>query len=532
MEWIYSHLLTSIIFLPLVGLVVVAAIPSAKTQAIRVVSLVASSAVLLLAAKAWSIFKATGNFEFVEVIPWIPSIQIFYRVGVDGVALLLILLSAFLVPISILASWREIHSRVKTFHILILLLETGMLGVFASLDVFLFYVFWEVVLIPMYFLIGIWGTGKRVRSALKFFIFTMTGSMLMLAAILYIWSVAGGSFDILVWYAHRFGLMEQLALFVAFAIAFGIKVPIFPFHTWLPDAHTDAPTAGSVILAGVLLKMGTYGFYRFAMPLFPMAVVKFAPVMLVLAVIGIVYGGLVAMVQTDLKRLVAYSSVSHLGFVMLGLFSLQAEAVQGAVLQMINHGISTGALFLLVGMLYERTHTRMIGDYGGAARALPIFAAAFILISLSSIGLPGLNNFVGEFLILMGSFQTKTVYAAVSLSGVIIAAIYMLWAIERMFFGQVKNEEYLKLPDLRVREYWVLAPIIIFVFLIGVWPRPWLGTIEKSTAMFLKLSKRVEMTVPAPAVSENKLNEVIASPEWAKQSSAHDGIASAQDASQ
>lgn len=506
MEWINAHLLTSIIFLPLVGLVVVAALPSVQTRAIRIVSLVASSAVLILAAKAWNIFKATGNFEFVEVIPWIPSIQIFYRVGVDGVALLLILLTAFLVPISILASWKEIHSRVKTFHILILLLETGMLGVFASLDVFLFYVFWEVVLIPMYFLIGIWGTGKRVRSALKFFIYTMFGSMLMLAAILYIWSVAGGSFDILVWYAHRFGLMEQLALFAAFAIAFGIKVPIFPFHTWLPDAHTDAPTAGSVILAGVLLKMGTYGFYRFAMPLFPMAVVKFAPIMLVLAVIGIVYGGLVAMVQPDLKRLVAYSSVAHLGFVMLGLFSLQAEAVQGAVLQMINHGISTGALFLLVGMMYERTHTRMIDDYGGAARVFPIYAAVFILISLSSIGLPGLNNFVGEFLILLGSFQTQTIYAAVSLSGVIIAAVYMLWAVERMFFGQLKKEDYLKLPDLRVREYWVLAPLILFVFLIGVWPRPWLGTIEKSTDMFLKLSKRVEITVPAPSKTPEEVS--------------------------
>jgi len=508
MDWIYSHLLTSIIFLPLVGMVITLAIPSRFEKQIRVVSLVVSSAVLLLVAKLWMQFQATGEFEFMEVVPWIPSVQIFYRVGIDGVALLLIALTAFLTPIAILASWREIDRNVKAFHALMLLLETGMLGVFAAVDIFLFYVFWEIVLIPMYFLIGVWGSKDRIRAALKFFIFTMAGSVLMLAAILYGSNAVGGSFDLVTWYAHKFGLMEQLALFGAFAIAFAIKVPMVPFHTWLPDAHTEAPTAGSVILAGVLLKMGTYGFYRFAMPLFPLAVVKFAPLILTLSVIGIVYGGLVAMVQPDVKRLVAYSSVSHLGFVMLGLFSLQPEAVQGAVLQMVNHGLSTGALFLMVGMLYDRRHTRMIADYGGVARTLPVLAAAFILITFSSIGLPGLNNFVGEFLILLGSFQTRTAYAAVSISGVFISAIYMLWAVQRVFFGEITNEENQKLPDLRVREYWVLAPIIIFIFAIGVWPKPWITTIERSTNAFLALSKRIEMVVPAPAPAPVTLNEV------------------------
>ncbi len=506
MDLIYSHLLSSIIFLPLAGMVIALLIPSRHEKAIRVVSMLVSVAVLVLVAKLWGMFVGTGEFEFSETIPWIPSVQIFYHVGVDGVALLLIALTAFLTPIAILASWNEITKSVKAFHVLILLLETGMLGVFASLDVFLFYVFWEVVLIPMYFLIGIWGSKDRIRAALKFFIFTMAGSVLMLAAILYASSVAGGSFDLVTWYGHKFGLMEQFFLFGAFAIAFAIKVPMVPFHTWLPDAHTEAPTAGSVILAGILLKMGTYGFYRFAMPLFPLAVVKFAPLMLTLAVIGIVYGGLVAMVQPDVKRLVAYSSISHLGFVMLGLFSLDPLAVQGAVLQMVNHGLSTGALFLMVGMLYSRRHTRMIADYGGVARTLPVLTAAFVLITFSSIGLPGLNNFVGEFLVLLGSFQTRTAYAAVSISGVVISAIYMLWMVQRVFFGEATKEENIKLPDLRVREYWVLAPIIIFIFVIGVWPKPWITMIEKSTDAFLTLSKRVEMIVPAPVPVT--LNEV------------------------
>ncbi len=496
MNWIYAHLLTSIIFLPLVGLLVTLAIPSRYEKTIRVVSIVTSSFVLLLVGKLWGGFAGSGEFEFVEIASWIPSVQIFYRVGADGVSLLLMALTAFLVPISILASWREINRSVKAFHALILLLETGMLGVFASLDVFLFYVFWEVVLIPMYFLIGMWGSKDRIRAALKFFIFTMAGSVLMLAAILYSSNAAGGSFDVVAWYAHKFGLTEQFLLFGAFAVAFAIKVPMVPFHTWLPDAHTEAPTAGSVILAGVLLKMGTYGFYRFAMPLFPMAVIKFAPLMLTLSVIGIVYGGLVAMVQPDVKRLVAYSSISHLGFVMLGLFSLDPQAVEGAVLQMVNHGISTGALFLMVGMLYERRHTRMISDYGGVARTLPVLTAVFVLITFSSIGLPGLNNFVGEFMVLLGSFQTRTIYSAVSISGVVISAIYMLWMVQRVFFGEITNEENVKLPDLRVREYWVLAPIIILVFAIGVWPRPWITAIERSSNTFLGLTKRVEIFSP------------------------------------
>lgn len=495
MNWIDTHLLTTVIFLPIVAAAVVALLPSHWHREIRMVSFVASMVVLAFAFIAYQRVQGTGDFELMEWASWIPSVGVSYRVGVDGVGVLLMLLSAFLVPVCILASWKEIATNVKMFHLLLFVLECGMLGVFAALDLFLFYIFWEVVLIPMYFMIGVWGSGARIRSAMKFIIYTMVGSVLMLGAILYASWVVGGSFDLLQWYEHGFGPLQQLWLFGAFALAFAIKVPMFPLHTWLPDAHTEAPTAGSVLLAGVLLKMGTYGFYRFALPLFPLAVVKFSPLFLTLAVVGIVYGALVAMVQPDLKRLIAYSSVSHLGFVMLGLFALEQQAATGAVLQMVNHGLSTGALFLLVGMIYHRRHSRLIADFGGIARTVPLFATAFLFMSLASIGLPGLNNFVGEFLVLLGSFQTKTIYAAVAVVGVILAAVYMLWAVERVFFGEVVHEENRRLTDLSFREWAVLIPIAVLIVMIGVWPSPWISKIEQSTIAFLTLSKRVEMNV-------------------------------------
>jgi NADH-quinone oxidoreductase subunit M len=467
----------------------------------------------------------SGDFEFVEFASWIPSVNINYYVGIDGVSALLILLTTFIVPIAILGSWNEINKRVKMFHVLILVLEVGMIGVFTALDVFLFYVFWEVVLIPMYFMIGVWGSGKRIRAAMKFVIYTMVGSVLMLAAILFASWKTGGSFNLLEWYQHNFAAGEQMWLFAAFALAFAIKVPFFPLHTWLPDAHTEAPTAGSVILAGVLLKLGTYGFFRFAMPLFPLAVVEFAPWMLALSVIGIVYGALVAMVQPDLKRLIAYSSVSHLGFVMLGLFALEPHAVQGAVLQMVNHGIATGGLFLCVGMIYSRRHSRLIADYGGIAKSMPLFTTVFIFISLASIGLPGLNGFVGEFLILLGSFQTEPIFASIAVLGVVLAAAYLLWAIARVFFGKLDKTANQALADLTWREGAVLAPLIILIIAFGVWPHPWLKKIENSSLAFLKLTKRAEILAPAAnsdhtlennlsTAKDFRVSEVVSSEAW------------------
>lgn len=495
-NFINIHVLSLSIFLPLGGALAVIAMPSRWKTEIRLVSLATSLLTLALCALTFIRVKGTGEFEIKEQVQWVTSLGISYHIGIDGVSMLLMLLTAFLMPISILASWREIDKSVKAFHALMLLLETGLLGVFAALDVFLFYVFWEVVLIPMYFIVGIWGSSDRIRAAIKLVLFTMVGSVLMLVAILYAASSAG-SFDLLTWYAHHFTAREQLWLFAAFALAFAIKVPVIGVHTWLPDAHTEAPTAGSVILAGVLLKMGAYGFFRFAMPLFPAAVAAFAPTFLVLAVVGIIVGALLAMVQPDLKRLIAYSSVSHMGFVVLGLFALDSRAVAGAVLQMINHGITTGGLFLMVGMIYFRKHTRKIADYGGSARSWPMITVFFIFMCLSSMGLPGLNNFAGEFLTLLGSFQTRTVYTAVALPGVVLVAVYLLWAVARVFFGPLKHEDERHMPDLKVREYVVLLPLVILIIMIGVWPELLLKKIWSSSDAFVKLSKRIEMIVPA-----------------------------------
>ncbi len=489
-NWIHDHFLTLLTFLPALGGLFILALPKGEHNSIRALALGTTVATFVVNIWALFHFKILTDFTFQEVIPWIPAFHIDYRLGVDGVSFLLILLTNFLMPIVILSSWREIETKVKEYHFLMLLLQTGMVGTFAALDFFLFYIFWEIMLIPMYFLIGVWGSGRKIMAAFKFILYTMAGSVLMLIAILYGYFKAGQSFNYTQWLATPFTADEQFWLFLAFALAFAIKVPIFPLHTWLPDAHTEAPTGGSVVLAGILLKMGTYGFYRFAMPLFPEASAHFSPYILTLAVVGIIYGSLVAMVQKDIKRLVAYSSVAHLGFVMLGLFALDQKGVEGAVLQMINHGLSTGALFLLIGMIYFRRHTRQIDAYGGIAKTVPLYSAIFLFVTLSSIGLPGLNNFVGEFLVLVGAFQTKTAFASVAVVGVVLGAIYMLWMVERVFFGGIKHEENKKLHDLGLREVLVMLPLIVAMVGIGVYPKPLLKMMSLSTENFVKLSNR------------------------------------------
>jgi NADH-quinone oxidoreductase subunit M len=454
----------------------------------------------------------TAAFQFVERVTWIPSLGITYALGIDGISLFLIILTALLSAISVLACWTDIQTRVKEFLVSLLFLETGMIGVFCALDLFLFYGFWEVMLIPMYLLIGVWGTStmrrffgrevpSRIYSAIKFVLFTMVGSLLMLVAILALYfhyhSVTGAyTFDLLKYYELALPVHLQTWFFLAFFLAFAIKVPMFPFHTWLPDAHTEAPTVGSVLLAAVLLKMGTYGFLRFSLPLFPNAAFDAVGWISLLAIVGIIYGAWVAMVQKDVKRLVAFSSVSHLGFVMLGMFAFTIQGVEGSILQMINHGLSTGALFLVVGMIYERRHTRLIAEYGGIARVMPIYATFFMIFTLSSIGLPGLNGFVGEFLILLGTFMVSKTRAVIAATGVIFAAVYMLWMYQRVFFGEVTNPKNLRLPDLNLREVVVLLPLVILIGWIGVYPKPFLQRMEPSVSHLLQQMKvKREMVV-------------------------------------
>ncbi len=423
-------------------------------------------------------------------------------------ALLLLMLTTFLTPLTLISSWSSINKRVKEFTFFMLMLEAGMLGVFVSIDLFLFYIFWEAMLIPMYFIIGIWGGEQRIYASVKFFLYTMFGSLLMLVAIIWLAVYASGPLghfttDLTELYKVGPTVKENIQnwMFAAFAFSFAIKVPLFPLHTWLPDAHVQAPTAGSVILAGVLLKMGTYGLLRFCLPLFPQAAMNFAPYISVLAVIGIIYGALVAMVQKDMKKLVAYSSVAHLGFVVLGIFAMTQESIQGAVIQMVNHGLSTGALFLLVGIIYERTHTREIAEYGGIAKIVPFFAFALLFASLSSIGLPGLNGFVGEFLILLGSFKSPVLgswwYTIFAASGVIFAAVYLLWMYQRVAFGEVTNPKMNSLTDMNKREMLVLIPIFIFIIWIGIYPSTFLNVSKKSTAKVIE-----QVYVPAKASIE------------------------------
>lgn len=499
--WKSWPLLSILTFLPAAGAVLLGLLPRDRLSTMRVAALLITLANFVLSLPLYFGFDSTtAAFQFDEKYEWISVIGASYHLGIDGLSLLMVLLTTFLMPLVLLSSWNEIRRNLKGYLISMLLLETGMIGVFVALDLLLFYVFWEAMLIPMYFIIGIWGGPQRIYAAVKFFIYTMLGSLLMLVAILVIYFYHGGStFDLLEIGNLIFPLQYQLWLFAAFGLSFAIKVPMFPFHTWLPDAHVEAPTAGSVILAGVLLKMGTYGFLRFCLPLFPNAALELAPLISILAIIGIIYGAWVAMVQPDIKKLVAYSSVSHLGFVMLGIFTFTHQGLQGGLIQMVNHGLSTGALFLLVGMIYERRHTRLISDFGGLARQVPVFTTFFMIITLSSIGLPGLNGFVGEFLILLGTFLTNRVYAALAATGVIFAAVYMLWMFERVMFGKITHEENARLQDLTRREVTVLVPVVIFVVMIGLWANPFLKKMETSVDYLLRsVQQRAALVEQAP----------------------------------
>ncbi len=482
-------LLTVVTFLPAAGALALLVVPRRAEVALRGAGLAVALATFALSVRLYLKFDAASpEYQFVEYAAWMPNLGVGYHVGIDGISLLLVLLTTFLTPIALASAWHAIEDRPKEFVVVMLLLETGMTGVFVSLDLFLFYVFWEAMLIPMYFIIGVWGGTHRIYAAVKFVLYTLVGSLLMLVAILALYFQHGAAtstytFDLptLTRWVMEPGPAQTL-MFLAFALAFAIKVPMFPFHTWLPDAHVEAPTAGSVLLAGVLLKMGTYGFLRFCLPLFPHASVAFGPVVFALATIGIVYGAWVSTVQPDLKKLVAYSSVSHLGFVMLGIFTLTDQGLVGGVIQMINHGLSTGALFLMVGMIYERRHTRLIADFGGLWAVAPAFSALFLVVTLSSLGLPGLNGFVGEFLILVGAFQVSGLLAAVATTGIIFAAVYLLWMYQRVIFGPVTHEDNRGLPDLTPREWALIVPVVLLIVWIGVYPtsftRPTEATVE------------------------------------------------------
>src|SRR5881397_4050946 len=486
-QWV----LTALLAWPALAALVVMVAPARWAKH---VALAASLVEFAISAPLWWTFAPAGGFQFILDASWIPSWGIRYTVGVDGISLFMVLLTTFLVPLSVVGSYSYITSRERGFFSLLLVLTSGMVGVFVSLDLFLFYVMWELMLIPMYFIIGVWGGENRLYAAIKFFIYTFFGSLLMLVAILVLVYLVGQRTGVYSFsYGHviaNIGRLGPLAfwLFGAFFLAFAIKVPMFPFHTWLPDAHVEAPTAGSVLLAGILLKMGTYGFLRFAVPFFPQVALHPAvqTAIVVLALVGIIYGGLVAMVQPDFKKLIAYSSVAHLGFVMLGIWALTLQSVQGSLLVMINHGISTGALFFLVGMLYERRHSRMIAAYGGIARVVPLFAAILTFVSLSSIGLPGTNGFVGEFLVLVGAFQTYPVATAVAATGVIVAAAYLLWALQRVIFNPLDKPENEKLPDLTPRELAVLLPLVACIVWIGVYPKPILDRMEPAARQFIE----------------------------------------------
>ena len=491
----YGHwILHALIVLPLLGVIPV--LLGDERSAKRTALVVTTLEFILSIGLWWALQPGQGGLQLLTDLPWIPGWGIHYRVAIDGISLVMVLLTTVLMPLSVLASWRYITTRERGFYALMLTLLTGLVGVFLALDMFLFYVFFEVMLIPMYFIIGIWGGTNRLYAAIKFFVYTMSGSLLMLVAIVVmVWrvqSVTGVlsfSYDHLLQNASAVGGAAPW-LFAAFAVAFAIKVPIFPFHTWLPDAHVEAPTAGSVLLAGVMLKIGTYGFLRFAVPFFPQVALSpfVSHLMVTLAIIGIIYGALVALVQPDIKKLVAYSSVSHLGFVMLGIWGGTVQSVQGALMVMISHGFSTGALFLLVGMLYERRHTRLIEDYGGIARVVPVFSLILTVVALSSIGLPGLNGFVGEFLVLLGSFTAFPWATGIATTGVILAAAYLLWALQRMIFNRLDDRENEHLGDLTPRELAVMLPLVVGIVWLGLYPTPVLRRMEPATQRYLEVT--------------------------------------------
>ncbi len=519
MSFLDSHLVNAVVFLPLLFAGIAALLPGSEKRQIRVATLVGMLCTLLLAVWLYLRFAPGGpEFQFEYRARWIDSLGISFHTGVDGLAVSLMLLTAFFGPLVVMASWRFIDERVKEFHLALLLLQTAMLGSFASLDLVLFYTFWEAMLIPMYFIIGIWGSEERQKAAIKFFLFTLIGSLLMLVAILALFFISQPagvrSFDHAQIYNSLLGATREVAactrmdsarscanlsplaanlrsygplMFLAFAIAFAVKVPMFPVHTWLPDAHVEAPVAGSMILAGVMLKMGTFGFWRYAIPLFPVAARQYRTLLGALAIVGIIYGALMCLAQRDVKKLIAYSSVSHLGLCMLGMLALTVEGASGSAYQMLNHGISTGALFLLFGMLYERRHARLLSDYGGIARVMPVFSATFLVIAFSSIAVPGTNGFVGEFLVLLGTFKSSLPlsFGVLGAVGVVLGAVYMLWVVQRVFFGQLTHRENHGLPDLGLRELATALPFIVLVVVMGLLPQPFLDRLAPSSSLFV-----------------------------------------------
>ncbi len=499
--------LSWIVFFPLIGAVVVAMMPQRAERSIRMTAAGIALAEMAFALPLWwRVDPGHPGWQFVEKRDWLPVLGASYQLAVDGISMLLVLMTVTLTAVATIGSFTAVEKRSREFYALLLALEAGMLGTFLATDLLLFYVFWEAMLIPMYLLIGVWGGTRRVYAAVKFFLYTMAGSVLMLVAILWLYFMHRNATDVATfaldaYYAFPIAPEAQFWLFLAFAVAFAIKVPMFPFHTWLPDAHVEAPTAGSVILAAVLLKMGTYGFVRFAMPLFPHASAELTPWVVGLSLVGILYGALVAMVQPDLKKLVAYSSVSHLGFVMLGLYAMNSQGWTGAMLQMLNHGVSTGALFLLVGVIYERRHTRLIADFGGLWKPLPVFASIFLVVMLSSIGLPGTNGFVGEFLVLLGAFRTNPLWCMIAALGVILSACYMLWMFQRVVFGPITHPENEKLRDLTLRERLVFAPLLILIFWMGVMPQPFIERSQASLERMREITMRRAAATAPPATA-------------------------------
>ncbi len=514
MDALKPYLLNILVFLPIVGTVIMLMYDQIVGKSDETLRRMALFFTLLTFIASLPLIWWTGDPSLIVNVPWIESLGINYHLEVDGLSMWLVLLTTFLMPIAILSGWTAVHDKVREYLAFMLVLETGMIGVFLAMDMILFYLFWEIMLVPMYFLIGVWGGERRIYAAIKFVLYTMVGSLLMLVAIIALYLIHGdhqggkATFDMMVITknlaeSNFLTPNQQFWMFAAFGLAFAIKVPLFPFHTWLPDAHVEAPTAGSVILAGVLLKMGTYGFMRFNLPMFPEAAHKFAVPIMVLAVIGIIYGALVAMVQPDMKKLIAYSSVSHLGFVMLGMFAFTEMGMQGSLYQMLNHGVSSGALFLVVGMIYERRHTRQISEFGGIATPMPVFSTLFLIIAFSSIGLPLLNGFVGEFLILNGTFNSTypRAFAALATTGVILSAVYMLWMVQRVVFGEITNEENHHLSDLNFREKCILVPIVLLIIFMGVYPSFFLS---RSAEQIKQIRTVVETHKPTTSVATLK----------------------------
>ncbi len=499
MDFFRQHILTIVAFWPLAGMIVLFFMPKESKGLIRLWANLVIFAGFFISLPLWFWFdrNTSDQMQFVENVPWVQTLGAHYHVGIDGISLLLVMLTTLLGPLAVLSSWTAIENRVKEYYVFMLMLQAGMLGVFISLDFFLFYVFWEVMLVPMYFLIGVWGGPRKLYAAIKFFLYTLVGSVLLLLGILALYFTypqvaaqhpeiaaqfgTAATFDVLAFHAIAPFLAPGLQwwVFLGFFFGFAIKVPMFPFHTWLPDAHVEAPTAGSVILAGVLLKMGTYGFLRFSLPILPEGTKAFVPLMITLSIIGIVYGALVAMMQPDMKKLVAYSSVSHMGFVMLGMFALNPNGLNGSIIQQINHGISTGALFLIVGIIYERRHTREIAQFGGISNVMPVYAIVFLIMTMSSIGLPLLNGFVGEFAIMLGAFEQNLWWAVFAGSGIVLGAAYMLWLYQRTMLGKVENPANEKLVDMNLRELATLVPLIIVAFWIGLYPAPFFQVLDK-----------------------------------------------------